>query len=84
LYIKVEETGIAIVTIKDGDLEKTYSASLLGGGVTNEVDIRYKAKSEHIYITFNQTDFTTYGCKLNGTTGCSSCGQLKRNKLRLR
>lgn len=75
LYIKVEETGIAIVTIKDGDLEKTYSVSLLGGGVINEVEIRYKAKSEQVYITFDQTLFTTYGCKLTNSSGCTSCGQ---------
>lgn len=80
LYIRVVESGITNVTIKDGDLEKVYQVSLLGGGVINEVDIRYKAKSEHIYITFKQTDFTTYGCKLNETTGCSSCGSSRHSK----
>ena len=75
LYIKVEESGIAIIVIKDGDLEKTYQASLLGGGVINEVEVRYKAKSEQVYVTFDQTSFTTYGCKLTSSRGCTSCGQ---------
>lgn len=80
LYIRVAESGVTNVTIKDGDLEKVYQVSLLGNGVINEVDIRYKAKSEHIYITFNQTNFTTYGCKLNETIGCSSCGSSSHKK----
>ncbi len=75
LYIKVEESGIATIKIKDGDLEKNYSASLLGGGIINEVEIRYKAKSEQVYVTFDQTSFTTYGCKLTSSSGCTSCGQ---------
>lgn len=79
LYIKVAESGIAIVTIKDGDLEKNYQVSLLGG-ITNEIDIRYKAKSEHIYITFDQTNFTTYGCKIVDTYGCTSCGTSRHHQ----
>jgi len=80
LYIRVAESGIATIIIKDNDLEKVYRASLLGGGIINEVEIRYKAKSEHVYITFDQTDFTTYGCKLNSETGCSSCGSSRSVK----
>lgn len=73
IYIKVKQSGIATITIKDGDLKKNYNASLLAN-VTNKIKINYKAESEHVYITFNQKDFDTYGCELNEYTGCKSCG----------
>lgn len=75
LYIKVGQSGIAYIKIIDGDVQKIYEVSLLAN-VTNDVTIRYKAKSEIVYITFDQTDFDVYTGNLNTSTtsGCGSCG----------
>lgn len=72
LYIKVAESGIAYVKIKDGDHEEILEVSLLAG-ITNEVDVKYKCVNECVYITFDQADFTTYSCQIVDE-GCSTCG----------
>ncbi len=83
LYIRVQESGIVTVNIIDGDITTPYSVSLLAN-VTNEVEIRYKANSEHILITFDQTNFTTFDCNLNSSTGCRSCSKSNKHNIKIK
>lgn len=73
LYIKVANSGIAIIKIKDGEETVAIQASLLAN-VTNVVKVEYKCKNREVFVTFDQTNFATYGCSLNDETGCTSCG----------
>lgn len=82
VYIKVKQSGIAIITVLDGDHVKYYQVSLLAN-ITNVVKINYKCNSEHVYITFNQENFDTYSCALEETTGCRTCGTARHANHRL-
>lgn len=73
VYIRTVESGIVNIKIYDGDVTKVFQVSVLAN-VTNAVTIRYKCKSEQVKILFDQTDFTTYGCQINESEGCNTCG----------
>lgn len=78
VYFKVEESGIAILKILDGDVVKNFSVSLQAN-VVNVFKVRYKAESENVKLVFNQENFTTFSCELDHETGCYSCGTSRRN-----
>lgn len=80
VYIKTAQSGIAIITIKDGELVKNYSVSLLAN-VTNEISIRYQCNAEEVYITFDQTNFDVYSCNIGSSTvgGCGTCSSKRAN-----
>jgi hypothetical protein len=78
VYIRVAESGIAILKIVDGDITKTYSVSLLAN-VNNVVSIRYKCESRNVKITFNQTNFSSYKCKQLNVNSCLPCGKNQSN-----
>jgi hypothetical protein len=73
VYVRTEESGIAYIKIYDGDVTKVYEASLLAN-TTNEIEIRYKCKSEHVRVVFDQTNFTTFSCDIDDEAGCHTCG----------
>lgn len=77
VYIRVKESGIAILKIYDGDVTKTYSVSLLAD-TNNIVKLKYKAKSQSVKIVFNQQNFNTYTCKINEEHGCIPCGYSRK------
>lgn len=84
IYVRTVETGIAVIKIYDGDEVKAYPVSLLAN-TTNVVSIRYRCKSEQVKILFDQTDFTTYGCQINDSEGCNTCGTYsKKHNLQIR
>lgn len=74
VYIRVKESGIAYVTIKDGDTTKVFETSLLANK-TMSVPIAYKCESDNVLITFDQTNFSAYKGTVSNSEGCSSCGK---------
>ena len=80
IYIRTVESGIVEVKLYDGDSVKTYEVSVIGNK-TNVATIRYKAKRNEVKIVFDQTNFTTYGCEIVGSSSCRSCGGKRGNKM---
>lgn len=79
IYINVVQAGSATINLYDGSKTTQYDINLNAG--LNTIQIDYKAESEKVYITFDQTNFDVFECTyINGYNNCGSCGYTGDNK----
>ncbi len=72
IYVKVKQTGPAVIEITDGAEVTTINADLTAE-VINIIDVRKKFNKESISILMNDQNFDTYNCNMSDWNSCGSC-----------
>ncbi len=72
IYIRSDDSGIAVLKVIDGPITKSYEVSVAANTIM-QVRLDYRAQSEVVKIVIDNTNFSMYTGQMNNAGTCGTC-----------